>query len=305
MRYEFRFGPFLFRSEIDVPELAGVPGTGALSVTIRRGVAPRVLAGGEPWGPHWTNAPDEALFTVKETARYHVSHGCSVVIEVTEGAPPRDVSGYLLGVVFGILCHQNGMLPLHSSAVVKGSAVTAFLGNSGAGKSTLAALLEDRGHQVVSDDICLLAAGANRGEMQVIPVAGWIKLWRESLVQLGKEAEAHKQTFSDEDKYRVTLSPPNPGALHLRNVVLLTKAVGKTEALIFEPLSPAEAIAEMINFTYVGFLPNLKGGFGRLFTQCAAALQDAQCYRLTVPWGWDHVGKTVELIERRLLGFGE
>ncbi len=297
--YEFRFGPFLFHSQMDVPELAGVSGAGTLPVTIRRGVVPRALEGGESWGSHWINAPDEALFTVKETARYHVSHGAFVVVDVTEGAPPGDVSGYLLGVVFGILCHQNGMLPLHASALSTGGAVTALLGNSGAGKSTLAAFLERRGHRVVADDICLLTVSSG----EVIPVAGWIKLWRESLEQLGKQVEARQQTFSDEDKYRVTLAQANAGRLRLRNVVLLNRA-GETETVRLEPVAAAEAIAEMMNFTYVGFLPNLKGGFPRLFSQCAEALEGARCYRLRVPWGWDKIAETVELVERELLGFG-
>ncbi len=74
-------------------------------------------------------------------------------------APSSDhdeVRAYLLGAVFGALCHQRGITPLHASAIDVADGCVAFVGASGAGKSTLVAALARRGHQIIADDECFL-----------------------------------------------------------------------------------------------------------------------------------------------------
>ena len=96
-----------------------------------------------------------------------------------------DVRAYLLGSIFVVLCQQRGLLPLHASAIAGKSGVVAFLANSGQGKSTLAAHLAQRGFRVLADDVCLVDA-TQPGSAMVIPTAPWLKLWRNSLENLGR-----------------------------------------------------------------------------------------------------------------------
>ncbi len=159
---------------------------------------------------------DRFVLNIPGSARYLVEDGARVTVELADGAPEADVRGYLLGSVFGALCHQNGLLPLHASAVLGRDGVAAFLGDSGAGKSTTAAFLEQRGHRVISDDICLLDDGS-----WVIPVAGWLKLWRESFDNLGQVPDEGARVFSQTDKYRRYLEPTPAAGLRLRHVVFL------------------------------------------------------------------------------------
>ncbi len=39
----------------------------------------------------------------------------------------------------------------------------------------------------------------------VIPSAPWLKLWRNSLQHLGRQAEGLERVFSEDDKYRLPL----------------------------------------------------------------------------------------------------
>ena len=185
--------------------------------------------------------------------------------------------------------------------------VTAFAGDSGAGKSTLAAFLARRGYRIVSDDICLVdtAAGA---KLRVIPVAGWLKLWRGSLEQIGETPDERQRVFSEEDKYRLHLGdgerPEVDQTTHLTNIVFLKRpADGGTESsATLEPLPAAATVARLMDMTYLSYLLETGPQQATLFRRCAAMLSQAKVWELTAPKGWDRMASTVDLLERKLLG---
>lgn len=294
----YDFGPFRLKSQIAIPELAGSAGTGTIVVTIRIGGVPAGIEGSS-YGRYCHVAATEYLLEIPEVGRFHVKNGNAVRVEVMPGAHDSDISTYLLGSVFGALCHQNGLLPLHASSVRSGDGVTAFLGDSGAGKSTMAACLQRRGYSIVSDDICVLTE--ENGEMRVIPVAGWLKLWRGSLEHLGETPEEKNRVYSEDDKYRLYLESNAEHRLTLRNLVFLEKATEAGGASKLEALSVPETLARMMQLTYLGYVTELTGSHARVFRQCAKTLEGAQGYRLVVPWGFDAMDGVLELVERKLL----
>ena len=96
------------------------------------------------------------LFTLETVGRYWVSAGKTVVIEPVENAHEADLRVFLLGTVFGVLCHQRRLLPLHASAVRMGMGAVVMAGDCGVGKSTLAAGLRQRGYPLVADDTTII-----------------------------------------------------------------------------------------------------------------------------------------------------
>jgi hypothetical protein len=311
-QYVYFFGPFRFDSEIRIPELENLPSTSPapLPVRIRLGGVPAALDHAQPYGNFAQVARTEYLLDARGTARYYVRDGIEVLVDFAPGTPIANVSTYLLGSVFGALCHQNGFLPLHASAVEHEGVVIAFLGQSGAGKSTLAACLQRRGHRIVADDICLLEpAISSTGPLGVIPVAGWLKLWNESLEHLGETPEEQHRVFSTDDKFRLYLPAAEPSAQvsarQLARVVFLEKSTAGPASPIqptLQPLDPPTAIASLMNMTYAPYIPALSGQDARAFRQCARVFQHAQAYRLIVPWGLDRVDQTLDLLERDLFG---
>lgn len=230
-------------------------------------------------------------------------------MQAAPGVPIANVSTYLLGSVFGALCHQNGLFPLHASAVAYGEFVTAFAGDSGAGKSTLAACLARRGLRIVADDICLLDSGASPN--QVIPVAGWLKLWRESFDHLGSEPEEKNRTFSSDEKYRIPLpqivAPKRPFPTHtegekeqlrLAHVVFLSASPSPEAPPQLIRLSSAEAIALLMRTTYLDYMPRLTGTEVQHFERCAHVVRQTQAFRLVVPWGWEAMDEVLDLLEQ-------
>ncbi|HEX9198329.1 MAG TPA: hypothetical protein VF865_02130 [Acidobacteriaceae bacterium] len=298
--YIFHFGPFRFESEIDIPELRASQGAGDTPVTIRLGGVPQTIEGAAKYGEYCQVAPTEYLLEIPGTARYYVRDGSEVRLEIAPGAPHPNVSTYLLGSVFGVLCHQNGLLPLHASAVEDGDVVTAFLGHSGAGKSTLAACLQRRGHRIVSDDICLLQFDSDSEAMRVVPVADWLKLWNESLQHLGETPIEQNRVFSTDDKYRVFLPESGPERRRLGRVVFLSRDPNPHAEPSLQPLALLDAIATLMEMVYVRYVPALAGQQSRVFERCARVFRHAQAWRLTVPWDLERMESVLDLVEREI-----
>jgi hypothetical protein len=311
------FGPFRLDSELDIPELRSLTGPDDIAVTLRLGDLPAALDNPQHYGTHCQFTAAEYLLDIPGTARYYAAHGREVRVEIAPGAPIENVTTYLLGSVFGALCHQNGLLPLHASAVRHQGGVIAFLGDSGAGKSTLAACLQRHGHPLVSDDICLLQPHA--GTLRVVPVAGWLKLWNQSLQHLGETPDPQHRVFSTDDKFRLYLndpapspaaaesaarrlakSGPEPSPLTLTHVLFLNKSTGEAIQPTLHPLSAPEAIAALMDFTYAAYLPLLTGQQSRIFRQAGQTFTHAQAYRLTLPWGLAHLDATLNLLDREI-----
>lgn len=298
--YRFCFGPFRFESELDISELRDTTGAATHTVRICTGAVPRLIQDAAQAGPHTQLTATEYLLNIPGTARYYARNGSDVTIEIAPEARAGDITTYLLGSIFGALCYQNGLIPLHASAVDFAGGVAAFLGDSGAGKSTLAACLNRRGHDIVSDDICLLDF-TDAAIPRVIPVTGWLKLWNQSLEHLGEAAQEEHRVHSAEDKYRVYLRGSDPAPRPLHHLVFLERAdEGETQPSL-TPLSLTEAVAALMDAAYAVYIPALTGQQPRLFRECAGILRHAQAYRLRRPWVLDQTDQVLDLLERELL----
>ena len=298
-RWECSFGPFRLTSAIDLTGLRLAGDQGGLPVEIRLGRLDLGLPGAERVSPWVVAGANVCGLEVPGLARFAVTDGDTVVVDIVPGADVADVRGYLTAWVFGALCHQNGMLPLHASAIESKGEVTAFLGDSGAGKSTLAAFLAGRGYRIWADDICLLREKAEG--MNTVPVAEWLKLWRGTMEALGQDVRAQDRTYSDEDKYKVyrAAETGREDSAVLRNVVFVERGEG---AARLERISNATALGRMMSTVYLGYCMRAMGIESRAFRQSARVLEQAQAWVLTAPWGFAAMEGVVDLLEERLLG---
>jgi hypothetical protein len=295
----FYFGPFRFESEIDIAQLHGLKGSGQNTVSIRLAKTPASIDGASSLWDGVQVTTNEVLLHIPDVARFHILQGHEVRVEIAPGTSLSDVCSYLLGSVFGALCHQNGFLPLHASSVGHNGKVTAFLGDSGAGKSTLAASLRRRGHLVISDDICLLQSDGE--DAHVVPLAPWLKLWSQSLDHLGESPDVHNRVFLDEEKFRVPLPEFEVGLLSLARVVFLKRSADPTAQPSLRSLKNVEAIAGLIDMTYVGWIAEMAGQQALLFRRCANLIKNVEAFELTAPWGLEHLESVLDLIEDRFL----
>jgi hypothetical protein len=303
----YRLGGITLSSEIALPELPLMEheGTTEPPVSVRLGDVPCRLFDAVEVDPGCFASSSQYLLCIHGIGRYLVTDGQQIVVEPDANAPPLDVRAYLLGIIFVVLCQQRGLLPLHASAVSAASmsgrpGVVAFLGRSGQGKSSLAAHLAQRGFRVIADDICLIDTTLQDVAM-VIPAAPWLKLWRDSLQNLGWRAEGLEQVFSEDDKYRSPLAgelEPEP----IRKLVFLeTCEESSSISPEIKEVSRVEAIPLLMNLTHQAYLLEATGQRNENFLRCGRVLSQARAYRLIRPWGLVHMKPTLDALETLLL----
>src|ERR1035437_8128434 len=138
-------------------------------IAIRRATLPKTLPSVVAEFPTGQYNGRELLLESPVAGRFLLRGGNEILIDPAPSSVEGEIRSYLLGTVFGALCHQRGILPLHSAVIdLPNGGCVAFVGPSGAGKSTLAAALASRGHKVITDDVCFLQVGESR-EVQAWP----------------------------------------------------------------------------------------------------------------------------------------
>ena len=302
----YLLGEITLLSEIVLPELPLIQHERATPhpVTIRLGDVSNHLPGAVEVDPDCFATPSQYFLRIHGTARYLVTNGREIVVSPEAGANPLDVRAWLLGNIFVALCHQRGLLPLHACAVssepVNGrQGVAAFLARSGQGKSSLAAHLAQRGLRVLADDVCLIDP-TPAGEILVTPSTPWLKLWRNSLQNLGREAEGLERVLSEHDKYRLPLEAAwkrEP----IRKLVFLESNEESSSAIRIEEVPRVKAVPLLMNLTHQAYVLEATGQLQESFLRCSRVLSQARAYRLIRPWGLDHLQSTADAVKKFLL----
>jgi hypothetical protein len=277
----FRVHGLILASELELPELAPCRVAGRRpppDVHIGRGC---VADPEETRDLSWYVLPrgEAAVLGFRNIARFEVTSGRRVTVDVEPDGDPASVRLFLLGSAMGMVCHQRGMLALHASAVAFGGNVVAFVGHQGVGKSTLAAHCVEAGGRLVADDV-LVVSFDERGRALAHPGLPRMKLWRQALEVLGRTPQGLIPDWLRADKYHLPCAEAATGApLPLARVCLLEEddAAGAGEHVA---MKGAAAVAALIANTYrVEFL-ELVGGRDHHFRQCARLGRATEIVRL-------------------------
>lgn len=147
-------------------------------------------------------ASGQFLLNVEHVARYLISSGNEILVDVVPGADQGLVLLLLFGSAFGALLHQRRVLTLHGSAVVTRQGAVVFAGASGYGKSTLAVAFYQRGFSVLADDVCPIDT---RNLPTVLPANPFLMLWADAANKLGIAEQGLRRARSGLEKYILPL----------------------------------------------------------------------------------------------------
>jgi hypothetical protein len=148
------------------------------------------------------HSAEHSLIRIAAVADFEVHRGRQISIWPAIGAVQKDVEIFLFGPVWATLCHQRGLLPIHASAILTGTGITAFAGRSGAGKSTIAALMSSLDYKLFADDILTVNFDEN-SEPGAWPYLRRLKLQNDSIAHLALTATEPVSERLDKDKYFV------------------------------------------------------------------------------------------------------
>jgi hypothetical protein len=290
------------RSELPLPELAVRQTENALApdVHIRIGDAGAV-AEARYIGPIFQVGIDDYRLEVRNTARYRVRNGIEINVAPFPGSSARNVRLFLLGTVFGALCQQRRLLPLHASAIEVDGQCVAFAGPSGTGKSTLAAFFHDRGYTVMSDDICVVSLDPQR-RPQAWPGIPRLKLWREAADALARDVTTLDIDYDGLEKYHFPIDRnTSQASLPLRRVYILHEARLPAQEGIAS-LAGTAAFEALLANTYRRHLLAPMGQAAGHFAICTALIKHGGIYSAGRRKGFDVFAAEAEKLERHFRG---
>jgi len=266
-------------------------------VTIRRASVPVTLS----------PAPDNSqydgkafLLTIPNVARYLIRDGREILVDQDRSADKNDVRAYLMGSAFGTLCHQRGILPLHSAAIDVQDGCIALAGPSGAGKSTVAAALHARRHQVIADDVTFLQL-TRQGAVHAWPGIRRIRLWQDALIALGCNGPGIDREYRGYNKYLVPTRPlADPFTpRHLRAVYqLATSATDKASSITL--IEGASAIESLLQNVYCASSAECMHRKSDVFKFCLAIAKQVPIFRFSRPVDFQALFDGVELLVQHM-----
>ncbi|HVT41082.1 MAG TPA: hypothetical protein VHE78_18745 [Gemmatimonadaceae bacterium] len=126
--------------------------------------------------------PDGVRLEFDDTGIFDITHEGATITWCPSGSARPDLArADLLGAVFSVALHLQGVLCLHGSGVTIGGRAIGFLARKGSGKSTLAMALSAAGAKLVTDDMLAVHPGP---PPTVWPAAPTLHLLEDSADQL-------------------------------------------------------------------------------------------------------------------------
>lgn len=178
---------------------------------------------------------------VPEVGNFCIQKGRSVIIEPLTGVDEALLRTIILGPILCILLRQRGLLVLHASAVNIKDKGVAFIGGPGWGKSTLATAFHSHGYNVLTDDVMPIKVGS--GQPLVFPAYPQFKVWRETAVSLGHDAQSLSPIFKNAPKLSYRFSDGfQKKPLPLHRIYVLNKG----EQHSISAIAPQEAFVELV-----------------------------------------------------------
>jgi hypothetical protein len=232
---------------------------------------------------------------VPTAAAFEIRNGREVVVRIEPGASPMDVRACIAGAVLGLLCLQRNLLPLHAACVRMGSGAVCFAGRSGAGKSTLAAALAQRGHPLLSDDVCAIDAAAERPV--VMPSFPAVRLAEGSIQAVGLPGGHGAHLGRDRFKQHLRFTPAETVPAWLSAVYRLEAVESEAGEAVREQRG-AESLILLQGEIFRYDVARRLGFADTLFSAAARVCSSTPVRVLARRFSLDCLGETVRLLER-------
>jgi hypothetical protein len=264
--HRYRIHGLVVASALALPDLPPAPDGAPANVGIEIGAVPGTLDAPTRVGACFEVKPERLLIGLDGEARFLVSDGRTIRVELAPGSDPAEVRRLLLSSPLGALLLQRGLLALHASAVAFDGAGVLFLGGPNAGKSTLAARAQARGARLLADDLAVVRLD-DAGHPWILPGAAELKLWPDSLAALGLDRAAPPRLRADSEKRVLRFpAPVDPAPVPLRAIYLL--ALGHGPAITTARVEGAARGAALLHHTYrsefIGGAENQKRHFAQI-----------------------------------------
>lgn len=271
------------RTHVPLPSLPALSGQAKPDLTLVRGPVPDRLPQAAWTSPFVEIGADgSVLIRIPDVVKFLILDPHHLILDQECKAETSVIETFLFSAVTGILLHQQGVLPLHASCVMVGDVAIAMAGVSGRGKSTLAGILSQRGHDVVTDDICPVSFQG--GGVFITPGPPRIRLWPDASDLLGL-SHAGLATARPRHPKRVLVAPGTDAGPKPLGALIRLAIDKRLEAPVLCRLSGPAAITPMEELVYRARLGRRLGRRIGLFQDLARLAAAVPFYQLVRPEG--------------------
>lgn len=188
-------------------------------VNIQYGNVPSSIENPDNTGLLWQSSYNEFILRVPAIARYYVNSGKEIIIAKEPEASDDDVITFLLGRPFEALLEQRNTIRFNGCAMAKNNIGIILAGPSATGKSTLSACLLQKGFLCAGDDIS--AVKFESDSSFIMSGYPFLRLWHDTLLQLGLTPDNYIKTRSDIMKYYFPVIQPSK-EFPLTHIIILS-----------------------------------------------------------------------------------
>ena len=231
---------------------------------------------------HWVSH-DQFFLRVPGVATYQVcARSNTIYIDPNPSlTEPHIINTWLNGTVLAYLLQYHGYLVLHGSAIVANEHAVIFSGHSGVGKSTLAMAMSMRGYPFITDDLVVIRKNSY-GLMEVMPTFGRVKLWTDTLHQLGQSTDGLQPVLNKSGKFEIPVKQAWTTPVTIAKLYELNHA-DDIDEIKLTALSPIEIIQLLIKNTYRYAMLKPLGKLDLHLQQITALAQAIEIVKLTRP----------------------
>jgi hypothetical protein len=269
-------------------------------VFIRLGAVPSALEQPLKQTATFMLTQDSALISIPGVARFLVEHGSHITIAVNRNCPLNDISTFVTSIVWSALSYQRSQRLLKGALINIGGQTWLLSGLSPVGSSTFALAMQTYfGAQVISDEFCSYQP-TERGIM-VQPGIPAIKLWRDSLNFLERDAELLEPVRSRLNKYWLPLAPYTAQPLQLTGIIGLQEWRSDDVSPVgIKPLSGFKALKRIYHHGYHPVYMQNKGAQQQKFQQDLHLVQQCNMLSFVFKRGWPSLQTSCEQLAIQL-----
>lgn len=190
--------------------------------------------------------PEGVVYRMYPVGVIFIRKDSEIILQPIPESQPALVSDMIVNHGMALILHQRGHFVLHASSVEVDGGAVAFAGDSGLGKSTTAAMFDQQGDRVLSDDVVALDTLAPRPAL--LPAFPQVKLLPDAVASLYGVSDALPPQFEDSAKrvYRPDSDFPQT-PLPLKAIYLLERG-DRTE---IQPIPARQALFELFPHSYI------------------------------------------------------
>ncbi|WP_209348179.1 hypothetical protein [Pontixanthobacter sp. CEM42] len=266
------------QSDIALPALTRIEPT-TPNITIAAANIP-ADAGGKTKFRNWEAEPNRFLSHFFGIGRFLVTGGDTIHYTPEDGADDTQIISILLGTALAAALMQRRILPIHSCSVLTDKGAVLVMGRSGAGKSTMLGGLLALDLPMLADDVTGLDVDA-AGIPMAIPGFPAMRLWEDSLTELGHTSDGLAQVRRDISKFYLPVSKFHGAPEPIRAIIHLT-ASNESEARI-ETMNQAERVECLSRFIFRKKFIDGMGMRRFAFQQVAKTINHVTLLRVTRP----------------------